>query len=165
MAIGSNGGAFSPFAASSAQERGAMWVPPTGTRCTVSELIRTACQSVQSSILVATGRSRASQAMLGPSAPSRPQQASPRFSGISRVRRISPGAMTLAPGVLSDRAWTGAWIPRASASPGSDLVPLPPRSAPGVRVHGERPGLHEHRKLGPVPVLLTGVDRQRDLGQ
>ncbi|KOG42242.1 hypothetical protein ADK74_16695 [Streptomyces decoyicus] len=34
----------------------------------------TACKSEQSSILLATGKPQASQAMLGPSAPSRPQQ-------------------------------------------------------------------------------------------
>ncbi len=112
-------GVASPVSASSAHERIAGSVPSTGTRCTASEPSRTACQSEQSSTRVATGESQASQAMLGPSAPSRPQQEPPRFSGISRVPLTSPGAMTTAPGVASDKAWTGAWIPRASASPGS----------------------------------------------
>lgn len=112
-------GAFSPpLSASSAQEGGAAWTPSTRARRTASELSRTACQSEQSSTLVATGRSHASQAVLGPSAPSRPQQAPPRFSGISRVPRKSPGAMTIASGALSDWEWQAHGPGRRQGAPG-----------------------------------------------
>lgn len=47
----------------------------------------------------------------------------------------------------------------------TEVLPQPPRTAPGVRVDGERPGLYENRKLHPAPVLLAGVHRQRNLGQ
>lgn len=44
-----------------------------------------------------------------------------------------------------------------------DLLPPSPRRAPGLRVHRERPCLHEHRHLGSVPIRLMGMDRKGDL--
>ncbi|WOP07099.1 hypothetical protein R2B67_00500 [Streptomyces cyaneofuscatus] len=61
-------------AISSAQESGTASAQPTRRRRTASGASHTACQSEQSSILLATGRPHAWQAMLGPSEPSTPQQ-------------------------------------------------------------------------------------------
>ncbi|MBQ0983740.1 hypothetical protein KBZ10_04215 [Streptomyces sp. F63] len=47
--------------------------------------------SKQPSTLLATGSPHVSQPKVRPSAQSRPQQAVPRRSGISRVPRASPG--------------------------------------------------------------------------
>lgn len=73
VAIGSNGGVPFPCAISSAQDSGGGPVSSAGRQRTAVGASRTACQSEQPSILLATGRPHASQAMLGQSAPLRPQ--------------------------------------------------------------------------------------------
>ncbi|GLX23261.1 hypothetical protein Slala02_65440 [Streptomyces lavendulae subsp. lavendulae] len=77
LAIGSTGGVALVSSSSSAQEETAgpaSSAVATGRRSTASGASQTACQSEQSSIRLATGRPHASQAMLGPSPQSRPQQ-------------------------------------------------------------------------------------------